>query len=379
MSTSRVLRRAVPALVLSATGTFGTALPAASQVSSPTVGAALSYQGYSFDAANAFGVDKLALASLHFTAATPLVERLSLNVRGAWAKGTLTREDGTTLDISGLTDTQLSLTFTPNEFVNVSGIFLAPTGKDTQTLEESIVAGSMASDLFPFKVTNWGSGGGMGANASVAHPLGAVGVGLAVAVIAGREFSPLGSGEFAYRPGTLLRIVGAVDGTVGEASKASLRLTFHRYGQDEINGVNLFQSGNRFQALASLAFPMGSGASGIAYGGMTHRQKSTLLEGVPFAQEFPPENLFLLGGGLRWPVGGHVLQPDAELRVLRRSDSVGQGLDLGIGASYEIRSGRSTFAPSARIHVGQLEVQQGSKGSLFGFEVGLSARVGGGS
>jgi hypothetical protein len=177
----------------------------------------------------------------------------------------------------------------------------------------------------------------------------------------------------------LVRVVGAVDGTVGEASKASLRVTYHHYGQDQIDGNNLFQSGNRFQAMASIAFPMGGRSSGIAYGGMTHRQRSTLLEGLPFAQEFPSQNLFLLGGGLRVPVGGRVLQPDAELRVLRRSDSAGQGIDLGVGASLEFRSGRSTFAPSARLHIGQLEMRQGSKGNLFGFELGLSARVGGGS
>ncbi len=351
------------------------ATPAAAQVTRPTVGASLSWQSYSFDAATTLGIEKLGLASLYFSAATPLIDRLSLSVTGAWAKGAMSQAGGEQLDISGLTDTQVSLTYSANEFINLSGIFVAPTGKESQTLKESIVAGAMASDLFPFKVSNWGSGGGMGVNASLAHPAGPVGVGLSVGLIGGREFKPLGEGQFAYRPGTLVRIVGALDGTVGQASKASLQVTYHRYGSDQIDGANLFQSGDRLQALASLAFPVGGGTNGIAYGGVTHRQRSTLLESVIFAQDSPSQNLFVVGGGFRTPLGSRVLQPDAELRVLRRSDSAGQGFDLRVGTSLELRNGGSTLAPSARVHYGKLEVRPGDKGSFFGFELGLTARL----
>ncbi len=309
----------------------------------------------------------------------PVVERLSLAVNGAFGKGTMGRGSLDQLDVSGLTDTQLSVTFTPSMYVNVSGIVIAPTGKETQTLEESVVAGALASDLLPFRIANWGSGGGAGLNASVTRPLGAVGAGLSVGYIAGRKFEPLQGGQFAYRPGGLLRIVGAVDGTVGEASKASLKLSFHRYGQDQVDGENLFQSGNRFQAMASLAFPMGPASSGIAYAGVTHRQGSTLLAELPIARESASQNLILLGGGLRRPLGGAVLQPDAELRVLRRSDSAGQGFDLGVGATLELRNGRSVFAPSARVHFGSLDLGTGDSSRLLGFEIGLAARVGGGS
>ncbi len=353
-------------------------LPLAGQRVQPTVGASVWLQSYSFDAASTMGVKKLMQTSLNFSAATPIVSRLSLAVSGAWAKGTMSQTGGPDLQVSGLTDTQVSLTFAPDQFTKVSGVFLGATGKETQTLQESIVAGAMASDLFPFKVANWGSGGGMGVNASMARPLGAVGVGLSVGVISGREFKPLDGGQFAYRPGTLFRFVGALDGTVGEAAKASLQLTYYRYGHDQIDGHNLFQSGDRFQALTSLAFPVGAGASGIAYAGVTHRQRSTLLESLPYAQDFPSQNLFQVGGGLRLPLGTGgttVLQPDAEIRVLRRSDSASQGFDVGLGASLEFRSGGTSFAPAARIHMGQLEVASGSKGGMFAFELGLTARM----
>ncbi len=65
--------------------------------------------------------------------------------------------------------------------------------------------------------------------------------------------------------------------------------------------------------------------------------------------------------------------------MLRRADSAGQGIDLGVGATLELRGERATFAPSARIHIGQLEVVPGNSGSLLGFEIGLTTRVRGGS
>ncbi len=352
-----------------------TATPAASQIDRAAVGADLSFQSYSFDQAKTFGINSLRLTSLHFAASAPLIEHLVLAVDGAWATAKMNVAGAFNPSISGLTDTQVSLTFTPLPFLNVSGILLAPTGKETQTLEESVVAGAIASDLFPFKVSNWGSGGGGGINASVARPLGPVGVGLSVGVIAGRKFEPLSGGLFEYRPGTLLSITGAVDGTIGEATKASFKVTYHRYGQDQINGLNLFQSGNRLQAMGSVAFPMGPTSSGVVYAGITHRQRSALLSDLPYSQSLPSQNLLLIGGGFRRPVGSVVLKPDAEIRVLRRADSSGQGIDAGVGATVELRTTHAVFEPSARLHVGQLEVISGSPGSLFGFEIGLTARL----
>jgi hypothetical protein len=351
---------------------------AEAQTSETTVGATLSFESYSFDEAATLGVQNLRLISLHFAAATPLVDRLSLAVNGSWGKGTLGRASGS-LDVAGLTDTQLTLTYSPNLYFKVSGVLIAPTGKESQTLRESIVAGALASDLFPFSIANWGSGGGAGVNASVARPLGPVGAGLAVGVIAGREFEPLDGGQFAYRPGTLFRVVAALDGTVAEASKASLQVAYHAYGKDQVNGDNLFQSGNRFQVMGSLAFPISAASSGIVYAGVTHRQGGSLLSELPIARESASQNLFLLGGGFRRPMGQAVLQPDVELRVLRRADSAGQGIDLGVGATLELRGARATFAPSARVHVGKLEVVSGNPGSLLGFEIGLTTRIRGGS
>jgi len=350
------------------------------QVARPTVGGSLWLQSYSFGSSSNIGVKSLTQTSFNFSAATPLGSYFSLGVSGAWAKGTMKPSTGgQTSTISGLTDSQVSLTLSPNEFFKVSGVFVAPTGKETQTLDESIVAGAMASDLFPFKVSNWGSGGGGGVNASMVRPLGSVGVGLSVGVIAGRQFEPLDGGQFAYRPGTLVRIVGALDGTVGEAGKASFQLAYHKYGKDQIDGHNLFQSGDRLQALASLAFPVGGGASGITYLSLTHRQHSSLLASLPYAQDFPSQNLFLIGGGFRIPAGSAVWQPDASIRVLRSSNKAGQGFDVGLGTSVELRSGGTVFAPAARIHFGQLQISSGSKGGLFAFELGMTARVRGGS
>jgi len=370
-------RRATVVGLAALAAVFATS-PLVGQANEASVGAAAYFQSFSFDKADLVGMENLRLISLHFAAAVPIVQQLSLDVSGAYARGTMGRGSLDQLEISGLTDTQVSLTFSPNAYFDLTAVALAPTGKETQTLDESIVAAAMASDLLPFSVSNWGTGGGGGASASVKGPLGPVGAGLSVGYIAGREFQPL-DGLFQYRPGGLLRIVGAMDATVGEASKASVKVTYHRYGQDAVDGTNLFQSGDRFQALASLAFPIGPASSGIAYASMTHRQGGTVLGQLPVVQESVPQNLFIVGGGMRMPVGTAVLQPDAEIRVLRRSDSTGQGFDLGAGAKIELRSGRSLFAPSARVHFGNLDLGAGASSRVLGLEVGLTARFGGGA
>jgi hypothetical protein len=352
--------------------------PLAGQANDASVGAAVSFQSFSFDKGDVLGMENLRLISLHFAASVPIVQQISMGVNGAYARGTMGRGSLDQLEISGLTDTQVSLTFSPNPYFDLTAVALAPTGKETQTLDESVVAAAMASDLLPFSVSNWGTGGGGGASASVKGPLGPVGAGLSVGYIAGREFQPL-DGLFQYRPGGLLRIVGAMDATVGGTSKASVKVTYHRYGQDKVDGTNLFQSGDRFQGLASLAFPIGPASSGIAYASVTHRQGSTVLGQLPLANPSVSQNLFLVGGGIRMPVGTAVLQPDAEARVLRRADSTGQGYDLGVGVKLELRSGRGLFAPSARVHFGNVDLGAGDSSSLLGFEVGLTARVGGGS
>jgi hypothetical protein len=89
------------------------------------------------------------------------------------------------------------------------------------------------------------------------------------------------------------------------------------------------------------------------------------------------QDLVMVGGGARIPVGPGVLQPDGEARLFRRADGVHQGYDLGIGVAYEIPGDGWVFLPSARAHLGHLELREGIETGFKGIEIGLAARFGG--
>lgn len=344
--------------------------PAVAQTA-PSAAAAVSYQTFTFDDADAAAIGTLSLLTVPVSARVPLTELVDVQVNGAWARGELDHA-GETSTISGFTDTQLQLGVQAG-WARFTAIALLGTGKATQTQSESRVAGAIAADLLPFAISNWGSGSGGGAAVSVARPVGPLGLGLSVAYLARQSFEPLDGETFSYRPGNLLRVVAAVDGTVADVGKATLQLSWFRYGEDELDNNNLFRSGNRFRVLGSYAFPLGARANGIAYAGVLHRARGTFLE---LDETMASQDLVTVGGGIRVPVGGGVLQPDVEARFHRRADGIDQGWDLGIGADYEIAGTNAMLVPSARAHIGNVEVRDGVSTAFKGFEVGLALRLG---
>ena len=334
------------------------------------------YQSFQFDDGGVTGVETLSLLTVPVNARVPLTRWARVDVAGAWADGSLETADGSTISLSGFTDTRVSLTFgTPGSLARVSVFGLLPTGESEQTLDETRVAGALATDLLPFAVSNWGSGGGAGGSISLARTAGSVGLGLAVSYLARQSFEPLAGEAFAYRPGDLLQVSAAVDGPVGDAAKATLQATYNRYGDDEFGEENLFQSGDRYQVTASLAFPVGAAASGITWAGVLHRDQGAFLDGTETASA---QDLVLVGGGLRFRTGGIVLQPDVQGRFFRQSEGEDQGWDLSAGVDLEIPAGGTTLVPSVAAHVGNLQVVEGVESSFTGFEAGLSVRFGGG-
>lgn len=358
---------------LAAVAVVALASPAASQSVGLGVGGLL--QRYSFDDPEAASVESITVTALPFFGTAALGPRVSLGVSGTWARGELEDPTRGTLEIQGLTDTQVSLTFAGRGgATSVSAVALLPTGVETQSLSQSRVAGAVASELLPFAISNWGTGGGAGVSMATAHAVGAVGVGLSASYIVRREFTPLETETFAYRPGNVLRLVAAVDGTLGAASKGTLRFSYYRHEDDLRDDANLFRSGNRLELLGSLGFPVGARSTGLVYGIFHTRQRGNSLsdDGTLASQD-----LILAGGGLRSPVGGILLQPRIEARLFRRDDGVEQGYDLGLGLDAEVPVGTTTWVPSIRAHLGNLEVREAVETGFTGVEIGLALRFGG--
>ena len=355
----------------------GAGTPAAAQLAPGTaVGVSAFYETASISDPEVTGWEDLSVFSTLFAAQTEFGRRVRLGISGGYARGELTRLDGSTATLSGLTDTEVTLSIPfANDFVVLSLIGVLPTGNSEQDADEAQVASIVAAELLPFRVSHWGAGGGFGANVGFARPVGPVGVAFGLGYVLGAEYNPVVDQDFAYRPGNALTVSAGLDASVGRAGKLALQAAFHAYSDDQLDGGNLYQAGDRFQIMGSYAFPLASG-SGIAYAGVVHRGGGAVAE---LGNELsilgsPSQDLVLFGGGVRFALGSGVLVPDLAFRVFRREDAVGQGYVGRLGVAYEVPVGSLEMIPAIRAKLGSVEDAMAVSSGLSGYDIGLTIR-----
>lgn len=337
-------------------------------------GTGVVYQSYKFADATAAGVKSVTLLTVPFGAGARIASWARIDVSGAYASAKSVDAQGAESTVSALTDTyvQLSLPFSQDRFtLGVAAIL--PTGKSTYTQPEAQVAGLIAADLFPFAVTNWGGGGGIDVSGAVTAPLGAINAGVKVGYQISQEFDLAGNGTFAYRPGPQLYVRVAADGNAGSGKIAAYVQTY-RFGQDEVNSQNLYQSGNRLEGLLSYSFAAGRQGSGAVYGGFQQRASGLFLDGTG---NTPSQTMLFFGAGVRRSMGGILIAPMADARILSRSDGVAEGLIAGAGATLEVPLGGATLLPTAKYRFGNLKVRPGTDTGITGLEIGAGLRFGG--
>jgi hypothetical protein len=355
--------------------TVAVLIPFAGRVSAQagsSVAGGVGFERYSFGTPGAIDIESLTLLTVPFGGRFELGRRVSVGLTGAWARASLVNSDGEETEYSGLTDTEASVVvqLAPG-WASLTGVALLPTGSKSMTFEEMIVAGAVAADQLPFRITHWGTGGGAGMSLAVTRPIGSFAAGLSVGYVVARTFEPLAGDAFEYRPGNQLQVVAAVDRLIGESAKAAVRAKYQRFGADEGDGRNLFQSGDRLTVTGSLDFAVGR-STAIVYAGWYERDPAELLQPPP---EILPSQTMLYGGaGLRASLGSAVLQPSVDVRVV--DTEVGPGYTVGVGASLEAPAGTSTLIPSARLRFGSAESVDGVKTRFTGLDAGFSIRLG---
>ena len=111
------------------------------------------------------------------------------------------RSDGSTSTIRGFTDTELRATIpvrTGSTSFSLTGVAILPTGMESQEADEVAVAGVIAADLLPLRISNWGGGGGYALSAAAAHAFGHLNLGFSAGYQIASEFEGwmlrLGSG-----------------------------------------------------------------------------------------------------------------------------------------------------------------------------------------
>src|SRR5512142_3397538 len=136
------------------------------------------FESYHFSQPDHSGLDGITLVTTPFAGRVPLGQVVAAEVSGEWARGSVRRADGTTATLQGFTDTQVRLSLRVHQdLATITAVALLPTGKEKLTDDEATVAGIVAADLLPFRISNWGSGGGLGLATAIAHSFGGIGMG----------------------------------------------------------------------------------------------------------------------------------------------------------------------------------------------------------
>lgn len=351
------------------------ATPLAAQIPSGwAVEGGASYELYSFGDAGASDVESLSLVTLPVTAEVRLGRRTTVRLSGRYAHGTMTRADGRTASLSGPTDTDLRVVVPfADDAVVLTGLVSAPTGRASHGPDEAEVAGAIAADLLPFRITNWGTGGGVGASVALARPFGPYGVGVSAGYVVSGDFEPREGREVRYEPGNMLRVNGVVDRSVGD-SKLSARVSYQRYSEDALGGANLFRAGDRLEALGTVSFPVSRSASAMVYGGVLHREKGSFLRDTRTA---PAQDLWLLGAGLRLPFRGGTVTPVARARVFRSDAAEGSGFTTELRATGRwLTDGGLAWGPVVGLRLGSVDVRADRSSGFLGAELGLSVGLG---
>jgi hypothetical protein len=335
-----------------------------------STGAGVVVEAYRFEEEASELIEGIVVGTVPIEARARLGSSLELSVQGRYARGILVPTEGDELELEGFTDTEVRLSATtPGGGLVFSVIGYLPTGQAAHSPEEAAVAGIVAADVLPFRLSNWGTGGGLAVHGAASRRFGPVGAGLAASWRRAGEFEPLIGGA-AYQPGNELRVRGALDFDLGGASRLSLAGTWYDFTDDQLAGQNLYRSGDRIEGFASLAFPLGRRAAAALYGGGIRRENGTFVD--PGAPVGPAQDLLLAGLRTRLPLGPVLHVQSFDARFFRPEDGVGEGWMVGTEASFRIPVGALALTPTVGARTGRLDVRgTGVESRVWGLVAGL--------
>ena len=370
---------------------LGAVTPATAQVSA---GTGLEYQSYDFDAGLGADRAQLMLVPVALRVPVPSVEGLSFDLYSAWAEGRVQAGDSV-FKLSGPVDTGLRGAYQATPWALVTVGVNIPTGNSEHDTEEALVASVLSTDILGFHETTWGRGFAVTGSVAVARQVGGFGLGLAGSYSQRGKFNPSADvagtaadeSSLEYQPGSERRVRLGLDRNFGN-STMTLGATFINYADDQADGRNLFQAGNRLRFDGTYAFRM-SGGVWTVYAADLLRQNGDLSLVVLDSQgdsvgvaadQTPKQNLFM--GGVTGSVaigGGFVFRPHIDGRLQSREDaagsSAGSGWLVGLGGDIPVRLFGSDFFPKARVLLGKIKDPDETPVSVFGLEFSGTVRL----
>ena len=360
-----------------------------------TVGTGVEYQSYDFDAG--LGADAASLFIIPVAVRVPVqaVEGLTFDLYSAWAEGRVQVGDST-LKLAGPVDTGLRAAYEATPWALVTLGVNLPTGTSELTSEEALVASVLSTDMLGFRETSWGSGLALTSSVAVARNVGSFGLGVAASYSHRGAFNPsadvegtaANESQIDYKPGSERRIRLGVDRNFGN-STMTLGATFINYAEDEADGRNLFQAGNRLRFDGTYAFRMGGGVWTVfaadllrEAGDLTLTVLDSQGDSVGVASVPTPKQNLLIGGvtGYVSLGGGFAFRPQLDGRLQSREDSdgstAGSGWLVGMGGDLPVRVFGYDFFPKARVLLGSMKDPAEQSVSIFGLEFSGTLRMG---
>jgi hypothetical protein len=348
------------------------------------VGGGVDYLGYAFDPG--LGAEAAQLFMVPVGVRLPVTPEFSIDIFSAWAEGRVERNDEV-LKLSGPVDTSVKAAYAVTPWALLSVGVNLPTGEASHTNEEAIVASVLSTDLLGFRETTWGTGMAVTSSVATAINRGGFGLGIAAAYAMRGKFEPSATDGLEYQPGSETRVRVGLDRNIGNSTFMA-GATFINYAQDQADGINLFQAGNRLRFDASYAFRAGAGVWTI-YGADLIRGNGDLrLDIVDDVGALVGDTTVttakqnLIVGGVMGTVGlggGFVFRPHLDFKYQSREEAplagetegntAGSGWMIAAGGDIPLRIfGGYEFFPKARVYIGSIEDALGASVGTLGME-----------
>ena len=329
------------------------------------------FESYSFGDGLAF--TKISELTIPFVITQRFGSRVAIDISSAYAKASVTEAGGSTIDYSGLVDTDVRATVSviPGRLIlNLVGTI--PTGA-TEVADTTIpLFGATATDLLGFTTPGFGSGGGVSAGFVSAFKMGqswAIGTGASYRY--GASYTPVkGGNELA--PGGEIRARLGIEGPFGGGKYFRGALIFTTTAANDIGGGQESSIGNRILGYAAASMPMGRSNLSLYVWDM-HRMQARNAA-APSTIAVPTGNVLALGVRLDRPLNPQAtISPLVEFRheLTGAAGTTGLlGYLLRAGTDFRYRlSEHATGVIQAQFAFGKLE-DEGTSVSLVGPRLG---------
>lgn len=354
---------------------------ATGQISQNAFGTGALFQSFTFS--EGLGTDVANLTLIPVAYSLPVGERFDIEFYGAYANGSV-EQRGVTYTLQGLVDTRVRARYQVSSWAVLTALVNLPTGNSAHDAEEAVVASVFSTDILGFQEANWGTGAAVTTGFATAHQAEEWGIGFGASYRLSNGFEAVEGTNLTFQPGNEIRVRVGVDRNVGESGKFTAALTAQNFSEDQYDGQNLFQAGNRFRVDASYAFRTGRSTwalyavdvwreSGDAFLDLVNPQgavvgDTTLVVGS--------QNLLVMGLNGSTPLGSSLrIRPSVDLRYQSREEVNGEGWILGAGADLPLRAFDAVdLFPRGKVLFGSLKSVVGESVGLWGLELGLTLR-----